>query len=54
MLGTSNWDSGLEGNRTICEVLRRQNMSHWLEVRGDVEHDWTLWLERFRHYVSMI
>jgi esterase/lipase superfamily enzyme len=54
ILGTSNWDICLDGNLAFSEILRKKNIPHWLDVRGDVEHDWPLWLEMFPHYVSMI
>ncbi len=54
ILGTSNWDICLDNNLKFSEVLRRKNIPHWLDIRGDMEHDWPLWLEMFPHYVSLI
>ena len=31
-----------------------KNIPHWLDVRGNIEHDWPLWLEMLPHYVSLI
>ena len=54
VLGTSNWDICLDANLKFSEQLRRKGINHWLDVRGNVEHDWPLWLEMFPHYVSLI
>ena len=54
VLGTSNWDICLDNNLKFSEILRRKGIPHWLDVRGDVEHDWPLWLGMLPHYVSLI
>lgn len=54
VLGTSEWDICLEGNRTLSEILSRKNIPHWLDVRGWVQHDWPLWREMFPHYLSLL
>ena len=54
VLGTSNWDICLDNNLRFSRQLREKNIPHWLDIRGDIEHDWPLWLEMFPHYVSLI
>lgn len=54
ILGTSNWDICLDNNLHFSAILRQKGIDHWLDVRGDIEHDWPLWREMFPHYVSMI
>lgn len=54
VLGTSNWDICLDNALKFSAILRRKNIHHWLDVRGDIEHDWPLWLEMLPHYVSLI
>ena len=54
VLGTSNWDICLDNNLKFSDKLRRRGIPHWLDIRGDIEHDWPLWLEMFPHYVSLL
>lgn len=54
VLGTSNWDICFDANLKLHEVLKSKNVSHWLDVRQDRQHDWPLWREMFPHYLSLI
>lgn len=54
ILGTSEWDICLEGNKRLSDILNGKGIPHWLDVRGWKPHDWPLWKEMFPHYLSMI
>ncbi|NJC27717.1 alpha/beta hydrolase-fold protein [Neolewinella antarctica] len=54
ILGTSNWDICLDNNLKFSEILRAKQIPHWLDVLGDVEHDWPLWLEMLPRYAGHI
>lgn len=54
VLGTSNWDVCLNSNLQLSKVLSLKDVDHWLDIRGDREHDWPLWREMFPHYLSRI
>lgn len=54
VLGTSNRDICLDNNLRFSEQLRRKRIDHWLDIRGDIDHDWPLWQEMLPHYVSLI
>lgn len=54
ILGTSEWDICLEGNKRLSEILNSKGINHWLDVRGWKPHDWPLWKEMYPHYLSMI
>jgi esterase/lipase superfamily enzyme len=54
ILGTSEWDICLEGNRTLSAILNDKGIDHWLDLRGWKPHDWPLWREMFPHYLSLL
>lgn len=54
VLGTSNWDICLDANLRLSKVLNSKNVSHWLDIRQDKQHDWPVWREMFPHYLSRI
>lgn len=54
ILGTSEWDICLEGNKRLSEILNSKGINHWLDIRGWKPHDWPLWKEMYPHYLSMI
>ena len=54
ILGTSEWDICLDANYKLAKILGDKNIDHWLDVRGQVKHDWPLWREMFPHYLSLI
>jgi esterase/lipase superfamily enzyme len=54
ILGTSEWDICLEGNRTLSAILNNKSIDHWLDLRGWKPHDWPLWREMFPHYLSLL
>ena len=54
ILGTSDWDICLEGNKRLSEILNAKGVDHWLDVRGWKPHDWPLWKEMFPHYLSLL
>jgi esterase/lipase superfamily enzyme len=53
-LGTSNWDICYNANLKLSKILNNKNMSHWLDIREDREHDWPVWKEMFPNYLSRI
>lgn len=54
ILGTSEWDICLDGNRKLSEILNSKGIEHWLDLRGWKAHDWPLWKEMLPHYLSLI
>ena len=54
ILGTSEWDICLEGNRRLSEILNNKGINHWFDMRGWKAHDWPLWKEMFPHYLSLL
>ncbi len=54
ILGTSEWDICKDANLKISGILNQKGVNHWLDMRGQVEHDWHLWKEMFPHYLSLI
>ena len=54
VLGTSEWDICLEGNKELAAILQEKGVDHWLDMRGWKLHDWPLWKEMLPHYLSLI
>jgi esterase/lipase superfamily enzyme len=54
VLATSEWDICLDSNLKMSEILNRNGIDHWLEVRGWEKHDWPLWNDMFPQYLSRI
>jgi len=54
VLGTSNWDICYNDNLKLSKILIDKNITHWLDVRNEREHDWPVWKEMFPHYLSRI
>ena len=54
ILGTSEWDICLDANYKLAKILGDKNIDHWLDVRGQIKHDWPLWREMFPHYLSLL
>ncbi len=52
VLGTSEWDICRPATERLSGLLRRRQISHWLDVRGWVEHDWPLWRGMFPAYLE--
>lgn len=54
ILGTSWHDICLMQNERMAQILLRKNIPYWLDIRGDMPHDWPLWTEMFPHYLSVL
>jgi esterase/lipase superfamily enzyme len=54
VLGTSEWDILKGDNEYFSHILNQKGISHWLDMRGWIEHDWPLWREMFPHYLSLM
>ncbi|MDP9122545.1 MAG: alpha/beta hydrolase-fold protein [Acidobacteriota bacterium] len=54
VLGTARWDICLEANLTLSGIFHAKSIAHWLDVRGEVRHDWPLWWEMFPEYLSRL
>lgn len=54
VLGTSEWDTLKAANEHFSGLLNEKGVSHWLDMRGWIPHDWPLWREMFPHYLSLI
>ncbi|WP_181307120.1 esterase family protein [Rufibacter sp. XAAS-G3-1] len=54
ILGTSDQDICKESNLVLSAILNGKGISHWLDVRPNAVHDWSVWREMFPHYLSQI
>ena len=54
ILGTSEWDICRPANEQMSQLLHEKQISHWLDMRGWVEHDWPLWNEMFPEYLGRV
>lgn len=54
ILGTSYPDICLTQNEKLAQILSRKNIPYWLDIRGDMPHDWPTWIEMFPHYLSVL
>jgi esterase/lipase superfamily enzyme len=54
ILGTSDQDICKESNLVLSAILHGKGINHWLDVRPNAVHDWSVWREMFPHYLSQI
>ncbi len=54
VLGTSEWDICLESNLKLSDILNKQGIDHWLDIRGWEKHDWPLWNNMFPDYLNKL
>ena len=54
ILGTSEWDICRPANEQLSGILQSKGVQHWLDMRGQQQHDWQLWREMFPHYLSLL
>jgi len=54
ILGTSEWDICRPANERMSKLLEQKNISHWLDMKGWVEHDWPLWCSMFPEYLGRV
>jgi esterase/lipase superfamily enzyme len=54
ILGTAEFDSCLEPNIKMAEILAAKGIKNWLDIRKNAKHDWPIWREMFPHYLSLI
>ena len=54
ILGTSEWDICKGPNEQLSKILNDKGVAHWLDMRGNIPHDWALWRDMYPHYLSMI
>jgi esterase/lipase superfamily enzyme len=54
ILGTAEYDICKQDNERLSEILHRKNISHWLDVRPQANHDWPVWRDMFPHYLSRL
>lgn len=54
ILGTGNHDICLDDNIRFADILRIKGQRHWLDIRGDSNHDWSAWKGMLNHYLPLI
>lgn len=54
ILGTADRDICRGQNEWLSRLLIAKSIPHWLDIRADRDHDWTVWKEMFPHYLSLI
>ncbi|MDE1190770.1 MAG: alpha/beta hydrolase-fold protein [Arachidicoccus sp.] len=54
ILGTSRPDICLSQNEKLAQILSQKNIPYWLDIRGDMPHDWPAWIQMFPHYLSVL
>lgn len=53
-LGTAEHDICRADNERLSVILSRKGIDHWLDIRPDSSHDWTVWRQMFPDYVKQI
>jgi len=54
VLGTAERDICRGQNERMSRLLADKNITHWLDIRPDRDHDWPVWKEMFPHYLSLL
>lgn len=54
VLGTSEWDILKEDNVQFSQILHAKGIDHWLDMRGQIKHDWVMWRDMFPEYLSQM
>ena len=54
ILGVGGDDICLEENLVLSDILKKKEISHWLDVRKNAKHDWQWWKEMFFDYLLKI
>jgi esterase/lipase superfamily enzyme len=54
VLGAGDADICRPQNEQLSGILARKNISHWLDIRPDRNHDWPVWKEMFPNYLALI
>ena len=54
VLGTAERDICRGQNERMSRLLSDKNITHWLDIRPDRDHDWPVWKEIFPHYLSLL
>jgi esterase/lipase superfamily enzyme len=53
VLGTGERDICLGSNRSFSDILSKQGIPHWLDVRPGADHDWPVWRDMFPQYIRI-
>jgi esterase/lipase superfamily enzyme len=54
VLGTAQRDICRGQNERMSRLLADKNITHWLDIRPDRDHDWPVWKEMFPYYLSLL
>ena len=54
ILGSGEWDSNLEENKRMSEILNQKNIPHQLDIKPNTGGDWGWWREIFPEYIKNI
>ena len=53
-LGTSDLDFCKDSNILLSQILTEKKISHWLDIRQGLTHDWPAWRKMFPDYLARI
>jgi esterase/lipase superfamily enzyme len=54
VLGTADRDLCRGDNEHFSEILKKKDISHWLDIRQDADHDWPIWRQMLPEYLSQL
>lgn len=54
ILGTADHDICKQDNERLSSILHQKNITHWLDIRPNANHDWPIWRTMFPHYLSLL
>jgi esterase/lipase superfamily enzyme len=54
ILGVGEWDSNLQDNYNMSDILNSKGIAHQLDIKSYATHEWRWIKEMFPHYISQI
>lgn len=54
ILGVGEWDSYLQENERMSDILTSKGIEHLFDVPRYATHEWKWWKEMFPHYISQV
>lgn len=54
ILGTGDRDICKAFNERLSGILHQKNITQWLDIRPDADHDWPVWRQQFPEYLSKL
>lgn len=54
VLGTSDRDICKTDNEQMSAILKNKNINHWLDIRQNADHDWSIWRDMLPEYIYQL